>query len=417
MKKLLMILLSVMMVLGLAACSNNSQAGDGEKTQVVIWHSYTKDQQKFIDQAVADFNANNNGNIEVVVETQPGQDFESKVMNAVRAGNGPDIIIHYATEAANYVNDNLVADLTAYINDPGIGIADYQSTVDAGAWEEANSFSDGKMHIVPLITSGPVFFYNADLYDELGLKAPTTWAELEENSRAIKEAYPDKYGFAFDSLTDGGQTLISQTGNALVDAENKTVTFNTPEVIEQVEWFQRGVEDKLYMVTPTQEYFSNDFNSGVLASYIGSVAGVPYLELENWAVAPLPQGGEVEWTPAWNRGAIIFASDEATEKAAFEFVKYFASPEVNAEFCKVANYASPYAATREQEVYKQHVADNDALNALRPENAGSFPAIPGVATVREEVQKMFTEAATGVKDAATAVADAETACNAALQGE
>ena len=78
------------------------------------------------------------------------------------------------------------ADIGAYINDEEIGIADYESTVDKGAWDEANSFSDGKMHIFPLITSGPVFFYNADIYNELGLSAPTTWAELEENSRAIK---------------------------------------------------------------------------------------------------------------------------------------------------------------------------------------------------------------------------------------
>lgn len=415
MKKLFAVLLACMMVLGLGACSNTTSTGDGEKTEVVIWHTYTADQQAYIDEVVAAFNAEHE-NIEVVVETQPRQDFESKVMNAVRAGNGPDIIIHYATEAANYVDEGLVADIGAYINDEEIGIADYESTVDKGAWDEANSFSDGKMHIFPLITSGPVFFYNADIYDELGLSAPATWAELEENSRAIKEAYPEKYGFAFDSLTDGGQTLISQTGNEIVDPETKTVTFNTEEVVEQVEWYANCVKEGLFMQSPTADYFSGDFNSGLLASYIGSVAGVPYLELENWAVAPLPQGGEVEWTPAWNRGAIIFSSDEATERAAFEFVKYFASPEVNAEFCKVANYASPYAATREQEVYQEHISGNEALNALRPETAGSFPAIPGVATVRTQVEQMFTEAANDMKDAATAVADAEARCNEALAG-
>ncbi len=115
----------------------------------------------------------------------------------------------------------MVADIGAYINDEEIGIADYESTVDKGAWDEANSFSDGKMHIFPLITSGPVFFYNADIYNELGLSAPTTWAELEENSRAIKKLILKNTVFAFDSLTDGGRLLISQTGNEIVDPETR----------------------------------------------------------------------------------------------------------------------------------------------------------------------------------------------------
>ena len=411
MKKIITLLLALVLTISLTACSNSggTTTEDG-KTRVVLWHTYTEDQQAFIDQAVADFNATHE-DIEVVVETQALENFESKVMQAVSTGTGPNLIIHYASEAANYVNDGLVADLGKYVSE------DYQSTVDEGAYLEATSFTDGALHILPLFTSGPVFFYNKTIYDELGLSAPATWDELMANCEAIKEAYPEKYGFAFDSLTDGGQTLIMQTGNELINVDTLSVTFNTPEVAERVQWFADAVTNEYFMLSPTDQYFSNDFNTENLVSYIGSVAGVPYISLpegSEYAVAPVPQGGTVEWTPAWNRGIIVFSADEAVEAATAEFALYLASPEVNAEFCRVANYASPYQATRDTEVYKSFVADNQALESLRSDIGGSFAAIPGVSEVRTQIEQLLTAAATGT-DVQTALDSAEEACNQALQ--
>ncbi len=414
MKRIITLFLALALALSLVGCSSQnggSTTQDG-KTRVVLWHTYTEDQQAFIDQAVADFNATHE-DIEVVVETQVLKDFESKVMQAVSTGTGPNMIIHYASEAANYVTDDMVADLGKYVPE------NFASTVDEGAYKEATSFTDGKLHILPLFTSGPIFFYNKTIYDELGLQVPTTWDELVANCEAIKEAYPEKYGFAADSLTDVGQTLIMQTGNELIDVASKSVTFNTPEVAERVQWFADAIESGLFLLNPTiSDYFSDDFNSENLVSYIGSIAGAPYINLpegSEYATAPVPQGGSVEWTPAWNRGVIVFSADEATEAATAEFALYLASPEVNAEFCKVANYASPYQATRDTDVYKEFVSGNTSLENLRSEIGGSFAAIPGVAVVRTEIEKLFTEVATGTTDVDTALSNAEANCNSALQ--
>lgn len=412
MKKIITILLSLALVLSLAACSKKtgSENKEGTKVQVKLWHTYTDAQQAYLEKATKDFNASQD-KVEVVLESQPRKDFESKVMQAVRAGNGPDLIIHYASEAANYVQDNLVVDFSKYVGD------DFASKVSAGALKEATSFDDGGMHILPLFTSGPILFYNTALYEELGLKAPTTWEELADNSRKIKEKYPDKYGFAADSLTDLGQTFFSQNGSEVVLAKEKAVGFDTPENHASVEWFAKGVKDGWAMLQPSEQYFSNDFNAGVLASYIGSVAGAPYLTKGIWTAAPLPQGGKAEWTPAWNRGIIAFKNGDAKEQAAVEFAKYLASPEVNAGFCVAANYASPYAATRELQAYKDLIATNTPLAALRPETAGSFPAISGVSSVRTVIEKIFTEVSTEQKSIEQAFTDAVTEANNNLQGK
>lgn len=406
--------MSLTLVLCLAACNQKpsdkpTQSENSEKVRVTLWHTYTEKQREYLDKTIADFNASQE-KIEVVAEAQPRQDFESKVMQAVRAGNGPDLIIHFSSEAANYVADGLVVDFAKYLD------ASFIDSIDAGAILEAKSFADGGMHLLPLFTSGPVLFYNTKIYEELSLKAPTTWEELAENSRKIKEAHPDKYGFAADSLADLGQTLFSQNGDKIIDKDKKEATFNTEANAASVNWYAEGVKKGHFMLSPSEQYFSSDFNSEVLATYIGSVAGAPYLTKDLWSVAPLPQGGKEQWTPAWNRGIIAFKSNEAREAATVEYAKYLASPEVNAGFCVTANYASPLAATREVQAYKDLIATNKPLAALRPEIAGSFPAIAGTSDIRKGIEKTFTEVSTGQKDAQQALNDAVSEANNSLKG-
>lgn len=413
MKKIIALFFALTLTLSLCACGQKTPGTSttgGEKTTITVWTTYTEDQLAYLKNSAEEYNKAHE-NAQVVVEEQPYQDFQAKVMQAVRAGNGPNIIIDYSSTAANYLTDGLVIDFKDYVS------KDYPSTVDEGAYKEATSFTDGGQHILPLFTSGPIFFYNTDIYEELGLKAPETWEELTENSRKIKEAYPDKYGFAADSLTDLGQTLFEQAGNEIIDAEKRVVTFNTPEVAETVNWFADGVKEGLFMLNPTDNYFSGDFNSSTLVSYIGSVAGEPYLTLENYGMAPLPQGGKVEWTPSWNRGVIVFKVDEKKDAVAADFGLYLASPEVNAGFCKAANYVSPYAATRETETYKEHINGNKALSCLRPETAGGYPSISGTQTVRASIQEVLTQVATNVYDAETALANAEKTCNTEFENQ
>ena len=66
---------------------------------------------------------------------------------------------------------------------------------------ETVGFVDGGMYALPAVTTGPIFFYNKTIYDEMGFTPPTTWEELAEQSKAIYEKYGIP-GFAADSLTD-----------------------------------------------------------------------------------------------------------------------------------------------------------------------------------------------------------------------
>ena len=141
-----------------------------------LWHTYTDEQQEALEKFAADLNASQD-EYEVVVESQVRSGFLDSVYQAVANGVGPNIIVDYASTAADYVKDKLVVDLSQYVFDEEIGIADIYNSLPEAIKAETVGFEDGGMYALPAVTTGPSFFINQTIYDELGLKAPTTWEE------------------------------------------------------------------------------------------------------------------------------------------------------------------------------------------------------------------------------------------------
>ena len=411
MKKLFTLLVAVLM---LASCFSFALAD--EKITIKIWHTFTKDQKDTLEALAQEFNDSQDEYI-VVAENFPNSQFDSKVMNAVKDGDGPDIIFHYSSEAANYINaddpsQNLVADLDKYINDPEIGIPDWDTCMDQILIDETHGYVDGITHTIPLVRTGPIFFYNKTIFDELNLEVPTTWTALAETAQAVAEKKSDKthvYGFAADSLTDMMQSIIMQHGSEYIDMKAKEAKLDNEITVNAVSWYGENVKSGAFMAQPTTLYYSDDMNNQIVASYIGSCAGIPYLfaKENGWelGVAPIPQEGDVRWYPAWNRSAIIFANGEEQERGAYLFVKFFIQPENNLRWCQSMIALSPYYATQALEDYQALVDANPALQAVADSlpDAGFLPTIKGASVVRSELQSLAQMA--GDKNNTTPVED------------
>ncbi|MBQ6342312.1 MAG: extracellular solute-binding protein [Anaerolineaceae bacterium] len=406
-KNLFVFFLTAVMVLSLAGA-----AAAAEKVTVTWWHTFTEGQKDTLEEIIAEFNAAHD-DIEVVAESQPLDGFEAKVYEAVSNGTGPDIIFNYASQMPEYVDNGLAPDMNKYLS------TDYKSRVPAGVYDEDTSFSDNGLHAMAVQTTGPIFYYNKTIFDELGLECPQTWDDVTEASRKIYEAKGIP-GFAFDSLTDGFQTLLMQSGGEYVDVENKKVLFNTPEFEAIVQWFADGVQAGYFSLAPTTgTYFTNDMDSKVIASYVGSSAHLPYLNLgdDELAAAPMPKTYDgVDWVPGWNRSALVFASNEAQEKAAVEFVEYFTNAENAARWAISVVAFTPYRDAAELPEFQEFVAGNIALNALREQlnYAYVLPSFTGANTVRNEIKYLVQRAATGQMSAAEAIAEAVANCEEAM---
>ena len=225
-RSIVALLLAAVMLLGCTA------AVAEDKVQVKIWHTFTNEQEAYLNKTAEDFNASQD-KCEVLVQTQPYANFTSTVYNAVVNHEGPDIIFNYASEAAKYVSANLVANLDEYIYDPEIGF-DIENLLPAYLLNEINGFEDGHIHYLPGATTGPILYYNKTMLQELNLEVPKTWEELEAVSKAIKAAKPDVTPFGIDSKVDITQTVILESGATYIDVANKKVGFDG--AVEAVAW-------------------------------------------------------------------------------------------------------------------------------------------------------------------------------------
>ena len=413
-----------------AAAVTGEVSKEGRKT-VTIWHTFTRDQKDTLEKLAAEFNASQETYF-VEVENFPSSDFDSKVRTAVINGDGPDIIFHYSSEAANYINaddpsQNLVADLGKYLNDPEIGIENWASCMDKVLIDETCGYVDGLTHSIPVVRTGPIYFYNKTIFDELKLNVPTTWTELAEVAKAIAEGKSGDthvYGYAADSLTDMIQSIIMQKGSEYIDQAAKEAKLDNQVTVDAITWYGENVKNGYFMAQPTTAYYSDDMNSQIVASYIGSCAGIPYLfpQENGWelGLAPIPQEGDVKWYPAWNRSAIVFSSDEETEKGAYLFVKFFIQPENNLRWCQSMIALSPFYATQELDGYKALVEANPALQAVQEclPDAGFLPTIAGASVVRSELTSLAQQAgdANNTTPVADMVKESVQTMNDALQG-
>lgn len=355
-------------VIALTGCANDGTPASGTDSpaKVTVWHTYSGTHAEVYDQIVADFNAAQD---DVVVEAlaQPYADFSSKIMQAVSVGNGPDIIVSSPSQAAQYIDAGLVADLTPYVNDPDTGVADYESDITE-ARQAGVSQWDGAQRLYPLHSTGPVFFYNKTLYDSLGLSAPSTWTQLADDAATIT-ATTGMPAFGFDDITFGVITIAGQQGTEVLNAEGTEVTFNDAAFADALGYLQDNIDAGTFRLVGGDQYFSNPFGAEAVASYIGSAAGYPFVEMAvdgkfEVGVAPMPQEGPVAYSPEWGGDYLIFASDEAQERAAFSFVKYFTSPGPLSTWDIALGAVPVSAAARETPEFTAFAEENAAIRAL-----------------------------------------------------
>lgn len=400
---------------GVAGTSAQAQ----DATEVVIWNTWADHHVTAFQELIDEFNAAH-PDIEVRQEQQPLNDYEAKLMQAVTQGVGPDLVGAFPTMAANYIDDDLIVNLSEYIDDPEIGIPDFEASVDPGAYAEVTQW-DGNVYILPDRVGGEVFYYNQTLLDEQGLAVPTTWDELEATGRTITEA-TGKPAFGFDSEIDGFQVLITQAGSPYLDPETLKVEFNNPTAVERLDWFCGLVDEGVFRLVGEDVYFSNPFGSQAVASYIGSAAGYGFVESAvdgqfEFGVAPIPQGGEQDYVSSWGGGWMIFKTDDATQRAAFEFLKFMTTPEISARWGVAFGGVPAYPAAVEEPVFQEYAASNPAMQAQleQIDRIGYLPAVRGSAALRQVIGRAVSSACTGQSSAADALALAETEGNAELE--
>lgn len=420
MKKIIATALSLLAAgILISGCSKSS-----EKVSVEIWHTYNGIQQEYLVQAAQEFNAAQD-KYEVKVLDQDASGFADIVYNAVANKIGPSIIFNYGSTAVDYAKEGLAVDIRKYIDEDvrsgDTTMRDLIASLPDAMQDDVRGFDDGGIYYLPGCTTGPVFFYNKAIFDELSLAPPRDWNELEQVSKTIyeKKGIP---GFHSDGLVDNIQMLIMQNGLGYIDVEKKQVAFSADKLAEIYQWYADNCAKGYFEFNTVGKYSSEDLATGVLGSFSGSCVNDQYITMLTGELGIAPwissSNGRSFYT-AWNRGPIFLARSEKVDRGAYEFVKFFLAPQMNAGWAKANSALSPYRTTQGDEDYMAYVSNLPSTSALPSVQAnlpasGSFPNVRGGSQVRNILEEYLNNVVGGKMTALEAAEAVVRECNEAL---
>ena len=337
MKKIVALFLTILLTV---SCIGFAAAEDAITLDVIIcqygnnttnWFTGTGINGKSFVQLFEEANPGIKLNLEVV----SWNDVYTVVSTRISNGNAPDILnidtfADYATEGLllpvkDYCPEELYNDFfPAFIQ---------QSVIDGTVWA------------VPDLASARAMYYNKDIFDEVGIQVPTTWAELQDACQSIKDFYNgDVYPWGMDMTTDEGQAAFSyyawNNNGGFVDKDGNWA-LNSDANVDAVNFavglYQKGFTNPS-PATQTRYDLQDMFGAGKMAMVITTNQLPTYLKEKgysiNYGTAALPHndGAETGATGVMDR-VMAFKDDAAPDQAARnaaigKFLTFFYSPEM-----------------------------------------------------------------------------------------
>lgn len=327
------------LALALAAWGPVAQA----KTTVTFWHAMGGPLGDTLKQMVEEYNRAN-PDVEVVAQYQGnyGQ-LNQKLLAAVAAGQAPTMSQSYSNWTEQLFKAGAIVPLDSFVKGPdGLSakeIADFWPVLlEANRW-------DGVLWSLPFNKSIYVQFYNATVYKELGLSAPTDWESLLKAAQATTLRRGDevvRYGYGLRPNVDAFALFLLTNGGEWLTQDYKRARFNEPPGVEALQ-FLVDLIHRYKVAYYIPGYLEQDFAAGKVVAYATSTPGRPYMEQAvgnrfEWGIAPLPTR-VTKQTPVAGTDLVIYASaSPEARREAWKFMKWLTEPKQTARWFMATYY-------------------------------------------------------------------------------
>jgi multiple sugar transport system substrate-binding protein len=338
------------------------------KLELEFWFAGGKTAVGVVQSIVDDFNASQDTYF-VTTATQGDYDETyQKLQAGIAGGVAPDIALLEVEAARNLSDKNLVTDLQNYIND------DEDFDRDDYLDVYFNQGVDGeKVYAFPAYGSTQIMYYNREVFEKAGVNAEDikTWKELGDLSKKIKNEGIATYGWepmwGEDNLID----MAFSNGASLLSDDGKTVLINSPEWVEVWDgigtWINKDETMAVHSGGQGWEYWYATMDDAVDATaggYIGSSGDQADLDFS--VVGAMEQ-------PAWDddstsaptaraKQLVSLGSSEDDEKqGAYEFIKFFTSPDNQARWALETGYVPVRLSSQESEAFKSYSEEHPEI--------------------------------------------------------
>ena len=364
--------------------SKKSDSKSGEKTLEVWvpplddateknWGDLLKDWEKEKDCKV---------NLTVI----PWDKYEEAYTTALNSGDGPDIGYMYTSMFPTYIDAGAIEDMSSYVTDEDKKECKYLSN---------GNMMDGQ-YGWPLVTGVPfVLYYNEDILNALGEKAPETWDDFaricqEATKDTDGDGKVDQYGFACGMNTSdiGAMQILNayyfgalwQNGGDIYNDDLKSVRFADEAGKEAVTWL-KGLTSYMnedFMSLSWSDAFSNVFGAGKAAFGItrssqtdGTTFAETYPDL-NWNFVTSLKNKDFGTFGATDCLTLMSACED--KDLGMDFIKYVTGSEFMTEYhakCPgaVLTESEPYVGDEKME--KIYTEDKDKWHGIQTGPCGT----------------------------------------------
>lgn len=345
------------------ACPTDALDGADGPVEITYWHGMTADNEEALQFVTEQYNASQD---RVVVELQNQGGYLEVIDKYYQSGASgrPDLVMFPEYGFQQAIDSETIVPVEACVRDAGFDTAVIQPSA-IQAYSTA-----GVQWGMPFNVSNPILYYNELIFEAAGLdpdQPPTTFDELRAMSQQIVDSGAASYGIALDTNIDsGGGWFIEQwfanAGELFVDNGNgrealpTEVLFDQATGVEIVTFLRDMVADGLAVNVGDNAGGSDNFlkmadAADPAAMTIGTSAGlgtvinvlgsglVEGLTPDDVGVGGLP-GPSAEQTAIVGGAAnyVVAGDDPEVVAAAWDFLTYLISPEVQSEWAVRTGY-------------------------------------------------------------------------------
>lgn len=236
---------------GEAAAEKTDVPAAGEETVITMSHWGGETDEKTYRERADLYEASHLG-IKIEINYMPS-DHIQKLNTMFAGGTAPDIVV-LAEDVHSFSSRGLLLPLDDFVAKAGIDVAGRVGQTGV----ETYSY-DGKLYGIADRGGSMVLFYNKDMFDQAGLKYPTsdwTWEDMLAAGKALTggSGEEETWGFGSETWWPYWMNWVYQAGGRVIDEEGNLV-LNSPESVKGLTFLQELTT--VHDVMPTREEYAN----------------------------------------------------------------------------------------------------------------------------------------------------------------
>lgn len=349
-----------------------SAGGDTHgRVEVVFWHAMGGPLGKVMDDLIERFNKSNPKYYIKGIPMGSYDTLAKKLLASLVAKSAPDIAQNYETLTKKFIKHRKIVCLDDLLaSEPEDIKADIIPVL-----LENNTF-DGKLWSFPFNKSVPVLYYNKEIFREVGIdpeKPPQTLTELASYARHITRYYtpkdggpPTVIGFATGRANVWMfQCRVLQFGGSLVGEKGDKSHFHEQPAVRAVAFIQDMLKEGIAVEAQGFDH-QNDFKARRIAMIENSIVSKVHMESGlkfEYGIAPLPGEATRSVVLSGSNINIFDNGDPEKIKGAWEFIKWFTSTEIGAEWSVRTTYVPVRKSSVQSRIVQESFEKDPNLRA------------------------------------------------------